>query len=178
MKPPDASIDTFGYDMGVVALGILGLGVMLSNPLLGGVLALAAPVLADYERNKVEIESKNRAKELAPQALREAAARVGPKLDEMIQEFAGRLDTWVVTAGQELHREVIEVLSAARTEKATTKPGSEASMQTCDDQGQALTAITGRLEGLRSALWTPANGEAKDIPPPPSTVPNAPGGSA
>ena len=178
MKPPDASIDTFGYDMGVVALGILGLGVMLSNPLLGGVLALAAPVLAVYVRNKVEIESKKRAKELAPQALREAAARVGPKLDEMIQEFASRLDTWVVTAGQELHREVIEVLSAARTEKATTKPGADASLQTCDDQGQTLTAITGRLEGLRSALWTPANGEAKDVPPPLPTVPNAPGGTA
>jgi ribosome biogenesis GTPase A/uncharacterized coiled-coil protein SlyX len=178
MKAPDTSVDTFTSDMGVVALGILGAGVMLSNPLVGGVLVLAAPVLAVYMRGKVEVETKKRAKELAPQALREAAARVGPKLDEMIQEFAGRLDTWVVTAGQELHREVIEVLSAARTEKASTKPGTEASIQVCDDQGQALTEITGRLEGLRSALWTPANGEAKDVPPPLPTVPNAPGGTA
>ena len=96
----------------------------------------------------------------------------------MIQEFAARLDTWVVTAGQELHREVIEVLSAARTEKASTKPGADASMQTCDDQGESLTAITGRIEGLRAALWTPANGEPKDVPPPVSAIPNSPGGTA
>ena len=178
LKAPDASVDTFGYDMGVVALGILGLGVMLTNPLLGGALALAAPVLAVYVRGKVEVEMKKRAKELAPQALREAAARVGPKLEEMINEFASRLDAWVVTAGEELHREVIEVLSSSRAEKAATKPGAEASIKVCDEQAASLTSITGRLEGMRSALWTPANGEPKDVPPPLPTTPNAPGGSA
>jgi GTP-binding protein EngB required for normal cell division len=177
MKAPDASIDTFTYDMGVVALGILGLGVMLSNPLLGGVLALAAPVLAVYVRGKVETEMKAKAKELAPAALRDAAGRVGPKLEEMINEFASRLDAWVVTAGEELHREVIEVLSSARAEKAAQGPGVEASVKTCDAQGEALTGITSRLEGLRAALWTPQNGETKDVPPVPAT-PNAPGGSA
>ncbi|MFT3775489.1 MAG: dynamin family protein [Minicystis sp.] len=177
MKAPDASVDTFGYDMGVVALGILGLGVMLSNPLLGGALALAAPVLAVYVRGKVEAEMKKKAKEMAPQAIREAASRVGPKLEEMINEFASRLDAWVVTAGEELHREVIEVLSSARAEKTAQKPGVDSSLKTCDEQGQALTGITTRLEGLRSALWTPANGETKDLPPLPTT-PNAPGGSA
>jgi len=161
-----------------VALGILGLGVMLSNPLLGGALALAAPVLAVYVRGKVEAEMKTKAKEMAPQAIRDAAARVGPKLEEMINEFASRLDAWVVTAGEELHREVIEVLSASRAEKAETRPGLESSLKVCEDQAQALVGITGRLEGLRSALWTPANGEVKDVPPPLPTTPNAPGGSA
>lgn len=177
MKAPDASVDTFGYDMGVVALGILGLGVMLSNPLLGGALALAAPVLAVYVRGKVEDEMKAKAKELAPQAIREAAERVGPKLDEMINEFASRLDAWVVTAGEELHREVIEVLSSARAEKAAQQPGVEASLAICDDQAKNLGEIQARLEGQRAALWTPSNGEAKDVPPLPTT-PNAPGGSA
>jgi hypothetical protein len=177
MKAPDASDDTFGYDMGVVALGILGLGVMLSNPLLGGALALAAPVLAVYVRGKVETEMKKKAKEMAPQAIRDAAARVGPKLEEMINEFASRLEAWVVTAGEELHREVIEVLSSARAEKAATKPGVEASLKSCEEQAEALAGITTRIEGLRSALWTPANGESKGVPPLPAT-PNAPGGSA
>lgn len=177
MKAPDASVDTFGYDVGVVGLGILGLGVMLTNPLIGAVLVAAAPVLAVIVRGRVEVEMKKKAKELAPVAIREAAARVGPKLEEMINEFAARLDAWVVTAGEELHREVIEVLSSARAEKAATKPGLEASVKSTEDQGQTLTGITGRLEGLRSALWTPANGEVKDVPPPPAT-PNAPGGSA
>jgi ribosome biogenesis GTPase A len=177
LKPPDASVDTFRYDAGIVALGVVGLGVMLSNPLLGGVLVIAAPVLAYYLHGKVEVETKKRAKELAPQALREAAAKVGPKLEEMIQEFAARLDAWVVTAGEELHREVIEVLSAARAEKAASKAGTDASIKSADEQGESLSAILARLEGMRSSLWVPANGEAKDVPPP-AAVPNAPGGSA
>jgi ribosome biogenesis GTPase A len=177
IKAPDVSVDTFGYDVGVVALATIGLGVMFTNALLGGLLALAAPMLAVYVRGKVEVETKKRAKEFAPQALREAAARIGPKLEEMIGEFAGRLDAWVVTAGEELHREVIEVLSSARAERAAAQPGSDASIKSIEEQARMLAAIHARLEGLRSALWTPANGEAKDVPAPPAT-PNAPGGSA
>jgi predicted GTPase len=177
IKAPDVSVDTFGYDVGVVALATIGLGVMFTNALLGGLLALAAPMLAVYVRGKVEVETKKRAKEFAPQALREAAARIGPKLDEMIQEFASRLDTWVVTAGEELHREVIEVLSSTRTERAATQPTADASAKSIDEHAKLLAGILARLEGLRGALWTPSNGEAKDVPPPPAT-PNAPGGSA
>ena len=95
----------------------------------------------------------------------------------MIQEFASRLDAWVVTAGEELHREVIEVLSSTRTERAATQPTADASAKAIDEHSKLLAGILGRLEGLRGALWTPANGETKDVPPPPAT-PNAPGGSA
>ena len=46
MKRLDVQIDTFGYDVGIFALFTLGLGVMFANALLGGMLALAAPILA------------------------------------------------------------------------------------------------------------------------------------
>ncbi|WP_437743904.1 dynamin family protein [Sorangium sp. So ce1504] len=178
VKPPNVEVDTFGYDVGVFALFTIGLGVMFTNALLGGILALAAPVLAVYVKEKVEAETRKKAKEMAPIALREAATRIGPKLDEMIQEFASRLDAWVVTAGQELHREVIEVLKAAREERVQAEPSSESQLKACDAQAEALQALTSRLEGLRSALWTVENGESRPIPPPVSSVPNAPGGSA
>ncbi|WP_437976262.1 dynamin family protein [Sorangium sp. So ce295] len=178
VKPPNVEVDTFGYDVGVFALFTIGLGVMFTNALLGGILALAAPVLAVYVKDKVEAETRKKAKEMAPIALREAATRIGPKLDEMIQEFASRLDAWVVTAGQELHREVIEVLKAAREERVQAEPSSESQLKACDAQAEALQALTSRLEGLRSALWTVENGESRPIPPPVSSVPNAPGGSA
>jgi len=179
LKAPDVAVDTFGYDVGVVALAAVGLGVMVTNVVLGGMLMAAAPALAYYVRGKVEVETKKKAKEFAPQALKDAAAKVGPKLDEMIQEFAGRLDAWVVSAGEELHREVIEVLSASRTERAATKPGADAQVKACDEQVEALGTVTGKLEGMRASLWTPANGEPKDVPPAPApALPNAPGGSA
>jgi hypothetical protein len=157
----------------------VGLGVAVTNLFLGGVLMAAAPALAWYVHGKVEIETKKRAKEFAPQALREAAEKIGPKLDEMIQDFAGRLDAWVVTAGEELHREVIEVLTATRAERAASAPGTDAAIKACDHQVEVLGGLHGKLEGMRSALWTPENGEPKDVPPPATpTVPNAPGGSA
>ncbi len=161
VKPPDVDVDTFGYDVGIVALFAIGAGVMFSNLLLGGALLLMSPALAVYVKSKVEVESRKRAKELAPVALKDAAEKVGPKLDEMIQGFAARLDAWVVTAGEELHREVIEVLTAARTERAAAQHGTEEALRASDAQSEELSGLTGRLEGQRSALWTPKEGEAK-----------------
>ena len=178
VKTPIVEVDTFGYDVGVFALFTVGLGVMFTNVLLGGLLFASAPVLAMYVKGKVESETRKKAKEMAPAALREAAAKVGPRLDEMIQEFAKRLDAWVVTAGEELHREVIEVLVAARTERASEQPGSESALKVCDEQAAQLDRVQGRLEGLRSSLWTPSNGESVVVPAAPTDIPNAPGGTA
>ncbi len=180
VRSPNIEVDTFGYDVGVFALFTIGLGVMFTNALLGGMLALAAPVLAVYVKDKVEAETRKKAKELAPGALREAASKIAPKLDEMIQEFAQRLDAWVVTAGEELHREVIEVLQATRAERASEQPAAEAAIRTCEEQGAQLERVQARLEGLKSSLWTPANGESAVQEPQPAAAgtPNAPGGSA
>ena len=47
-----------------------------------------------------------------PGVLRAVSEQIGPKLDQMIEDFTKKLDAWVVTAGEELHREVLEVLIA------------------------------------------------------------------
>lgn len=177
VKAPNVEVDTFGYDVGVVALATIGFGVLFTNVFLGAALFAAAPLLAVYVRGRVEAESKKRAKELAPGTLRDAAAKIGPKLDEMITQFASRLDAWVVTAGEELHREVIEVLSSSRTERQKSQPSTADAVKGCDAQAERLTSVTLRLEGLRASLWTPSNGETAALPPLPTT-PNAPGGTA
>ena len=166
LKAPDVEVDTFRYDVGVFALLTIGVGVMFTNALLGGLLALAAPVLAVYMRDKVEAETRKKAKERAPEALKEAAAKIGPKLDEMIQEFASRLDAWVVTAGEELHREVIEVLRSARDERSRAEPGQENVLATCDQQADTLAGLTKKLEALRSDLWKPASADPPNAPTP------------
>src|SRR5262249_31077205 len=49
VKPPNVDVDTFGYDVGIVALAAIGLGVLVStNLFLGGALLLARPALAVY----------------------------------------------------------------------------------------------------------------------------------
>ena len=178
VKAPNVEVDTFGYDVGVVALATIGFGVLFTNVFLGAALFAAAPLLAVYVRSKVEVESKKRAKELAPVTLRDAVAKIGPKLDEMVNQFASRLEAWVVSAGEELHREVIEVLSSSRAEREKSQPSTEDAVKACDVQADQLTAVNARLEGLRASLWTPSNGETASLPAAPSTIANAPGGTA
>jgi tRNA U34 5-carboxymethylaminomethyl modifying GTPase MnmE/TrmE len=177
VKAPNVEVDTFGYDVGVVALATVGFGVLFTNVFLGAALFAAAPLLAVYVRSMVETESKKRAKELAPGTLRDAAGKIGPKLDEMVNQFASRLDAWVVTAGEELHREVIEVLTSSRTEREKSQPSTEDAVKECDAQAEHLVSVNSRLEGLRASLWTPRNGETSPLPPV-SSIPNAPGGTA
>ncbi len=155
MKRLDVQIDTFGYDVGIFALFTLGLGVMFANALLGGMLALAAPILALVVKDRVEGEYKKRAKDLAPEVLRGAASKVAPRLDEMIDEFGGKLDAWVVTAGEELHREVLEVLHAAQdARKSGAKNEAEAHLE-IEEHATKLDKVMARINDLRAALWTP-----------------------
>jgi small GTP-binding protein len=163
VKRLDVQIDTFGYDVGIFALFTLGLGMMFANALLGGMLALAAPILALVVKDRVEGEYKRRAKDLAPEVLRAAAAKVAPKLDEMISEFGAKLDAWVVTAGEELHREVLEVLNAAQVSRRAGVQGVEEAHLEVDEQASKLKRAGTRIEDLRAALWTPAG--APKAPP-------------
>jgi predicted GTPase len=154
-KTLDIKIDTFRYEVGIVTLVTAGLGTLFANALLGVLLLVAAPVLALVVRERVQVEYRKRAKEIAPELLRTAAARIGPKLDEMVDDFAKSLDAWVVSTSEELHREVLEVLETAREarrasamDEATTRIGVES-------ESHSLTAIRTHLERQRSELWIP-----------------------
>jgi small GTP-binding protein len=177
VKRLDVQIDTFGYDVGIFALFTLGLGVMFANALLGGMLALAAPILALVVKDRVEGEYKRRAKELAPDVLRAAAAKVAPKLDEMIAEFGAKLDAWVVTAGEELHREVLEVLNAAQAARTDGAKTEEESHREVDEQATKLKRAASRIEDLRAALWGGSAGRPRERtsdnvgPPIPASLP-------
>ena len=155
VEAPDIRVDTFGYDLGVAALFSVGMGMVFSNALLGMLMAGAAPVLAYYLKGRVEVETRDKARDQAAIALREAAAKVAPKIDEMITDFQKRLDTWVVEAGKEVHRELLDVLQSANKERAETEPNAERTAKECDELTTALDEIKGRLEGLRSSLWDP-----------------------
>lgn len=155
VKRLDVQIDTFRYDAGIAALFAVGLGVMFVNVLVGGLLTLAAPVLALVLRDRIDAEYKKRAKELAPDVVRQAAEKAAPKLDEMIDEFAARLDAWVVTAGEELHREVLEVLSAAKTQRETGEKDVAQVLAEVEAQQTSLNEAVANVERIRAGLWQP-----------------------
>ncbi len=155
-KRLDVSVDTFGYDVGVVALLLGGLGVMFINPLVGAIVAVSGPIpLALVMKGRVEDELKKQAKERAHEMLRLAAQKVGPKLNEMIDEFAAKLDAWVVTASEELHREVLEVLRATRTARAVGEAEAAKGAELVEAQAARLGKARTQLDALRTALAVP-----------------------
>ncbi|WP_394822375.1 dynamin family protein [Pendulispora albinea] len=156
VKKLDVQVDTFRYDMGIAALFTVGIGVMFANVLLGGLLALAAPILALALRGKFEGEYRKKALEQAPEVLRLAAAKVGPKIDEMVDDFAQKLDTWVVTAGEELHREVLEVLKSTEEARKSGLKDEAASKKDVEEQNKQLDSAESRILGLRAELWKPS----------------------
>jgi small GTP-binding protein len=150
----DVQVDTIRYDVGVVALMFGGVALMAVNLMAGGLLAIAGPaIFAMFARGKIHEELKKRANELAPEVMRETGKKVAPKLDEHIEEFARKLDAWVVSAGEELHREIVEVLCATK-EGRDAGQGDEATVrEAVEGQAAALAGVTARIEALRSGLW-------------------------
>ncbi|HEY1691795.1 MAG TPA: dynamin family protein [Polyangiaceae bacterium] len=155
-KRLDVQVDSMKYDVGVVALMFGGVALMAVNLMAGGVLAIAGPaILAMFARGKIHEEFKKRAKELAPEVMRETAKKVAPKLDSMIDEFAQKLDAWVVSAGEELHREVVEVLQATKAARDSGQGDETTAMASVEGQAAALAKVTERIEKLRAELWAP-----------------------
>jgi small GTP-binding protein len=155
-KRLDVQIDTIRYDVGVVALMFGGVALMAVNLMAGGVLAIAGPaIFAMFARGKIHEEFKKRANELAPEVMRETAKKVAPKLDSMIEEFAQKLDAWVVTAGQELHREIVEVLHATKDARDAGEGDEAKATASVEGQVAALAKVKERIEKLRAELWAP-----------------------
>jgi small GTP-binding protein len=155
VKRLDVQIDTFNYDVGVVALFTVGVGVMFANVLLGGLLMAASPVLAIVLKSKVDEEYRKKALEAAPAVLQAVGEKIGPKLDEMIEEFAKKLDAWVVNAGEELHREVLEVLHATRDARGKGVTDEAGAKREIESQATRLDAAVKHITELRGALWEP-----------------------
>lgn len=152
----DVQIDTFKYDAGIAVLLAFGVGALFVNVLVGGLLTLAAPILALAVKGRVDAEYKKRAKELAPNVLRQTAEKVAPKLDEMVDAFAEKLDMWVVTAGEELHREVLEVLYFTKSSQAAGARDLDEVKREIEGDRQKLDDVKTKIESLRANLWPTA----------------------
>jgi hypothetical protein len=144
------------YDASVFALGALGTTVFLFvNGLVGGVMTLAAPLLAFVLRGKIGRELQAEAKERAPGAVDRVAGVLGPKLDEAIDTFGGRLSEFVAQAGAALARGIAEVLDRALVEKRNHSASSDAGAEAkaIDAALHELKAVDEQLADVRQTLW-------------------------
>src|SRR4029078_635134 len=97
--------DSFKYDVGIYAVGALGTTVMLFvNALAGGLLTLAAPILAIVLKSQIAGDIRVQAKEKVPSAVLKGAEAMKPHFDRCIDDFAKRLPALVSHAGHTLYR--------------------------------------------------------------------------
>lgn len=123
----DLRIDSFRFDVGVMALSAVGLSLMFSNLLLGGLLTLAAPAAAFALKGKLDQQSKRRAE-------REVPTQVELVADRLANELTAALAASVAA------------LCARLKQYGALWP--EALLETL----QATDASRSRLEDARSAL--------------------------
>lgn len=158
LGPGDArvelDVDSFKYDVSIYAVGALGTTVLLFvNTLVGGILTLAAPILAIVFQSRVAAEIKEQAKERGPDAIRRAAAAIGPHFEKLVDDFARRLSEFVVSAGDKLYRGISEVLDQAVAERRARGVELEPLAAATDSQLARLEEVEKQLAARRSALW-------------------------
>jgi small GTP-binding protein len=149
-------VDTLKYDASVFALGALGTTVFLFvNSMVGGLLALSAPVLAFILKGRVAAEIKAEAREQAPLAIDRVAALVGPKLDELVDGFGARLLEFVAQAGEALGKGIAEVLDRARAERQSRGAASDAQADVAavDTALKNVRALDERIAEIRQRVW-------------------------
>jgi sulfite reductase beta subunit-like hemoprotein len=115
----DLEVDTIAYDVGVFALGAFGVSIFfLANALVGGILTLAAPVLAFFLKDKVDTKIKERAREEGVRAVGIAGEKIEEEILKFIHDYGSKLRIFVETAGDRLYSQIEEVLEQIQKERS------------------------------------------------------------
>ena len=151
----ELEVDSLKYDVGVFALGALGTGIFLFvNTLVGGLLTVAAPILAYVLKDRMSGEIKNQAKKGIDEVVDRTAAAVGPRFEQIVDDFQGRLADFVTAAGDALHKGIGEVLDRALLERRNQDVDVQVRDQELAAQLARLAEIEAHVEKLRDRLWS------------------------
>ncbi len=157
----DITVDSFKYDVGIYAVGALGTTVMLFvNALAGGLLTLAAPILAIVLKSKIAGDIRIQAKEKVPAAVLNAAEAMKPHFDKCIDDFAKRLSEFVSNAGNTLYKGISEILDRTMRERREAGGAIDGLRQATSQQIGQVAATRLALTQLREGLWS-----AEEPPP-------------
>jgi gas vesicle protein len=148
------NVDTFGYDFLVytgLSIGTIALYVG-SLYFAGFMLAAAVPALAYLAKNRTDSEYKRLCLEKLPGLIRSSADKIGPKLDEMIDDFANKLDQFIKEASEDLHKELLDVLKSVKQLRSGTEEEIENQKKDVVELGAKVTLVDGELKRLKSSL--------------------------
>ncbi|HEY6175205.1 MAG TPA: dynamin family protein [Kofleriaceae bacterium] len=165
----EITVDSFKYDIGIYAMGALGTTVMLFvNALAGGLLTLAAPILAIVVKSKIAGDIRIQAKERVPAAVLKAAEAMKPHFDKCIDDFARRLSEFVSNAGNTLYKGISEILDRTMAERREHAGGLAELKSATTRQIEQIRAAGSALRQLREGLWASddlAGATAGELPP-------------
>ncbi len=152
----DITVDSFKYDVGIYAVGALGTTVMLFiNALAGGLLTLAAPILAILLKSKIAGDIRVQAKEKMPAAVLKAAEAMQPHFDRCIDDFAKRLSEFVTNAGNTLYKGISEILDRTISDRREAGGAVDQMKSATASQIEQVTSVRAALAQLREGLWSP-----------------------
>jgi GTP-binding protein EngB required for normal cell division len=150
----EISVDSFKYDVGIYAVGALGTTVMLFvNALAGGLLTLAAPILAIVLKSKIAGDIRVQAKEKVPGAVLKAAEAMKPHFDQCIDDFGRRLSEFVSNAGNTLYKGISEILDRTMRERRERSGAIGEMREATAAQISTVRATTSALRQLREGIW-------------------------
>ena len=152
----DITVDSFKYDVGIYAVGALGTTVMLFvNALAGGLLTLAAPILAIVLKSKIAGDIRVQAKEKVGAAVLSAADAMKPHFAQVIDDFGKRLSGFVSTAGNTLYKGISEILDRTMAERREAGTHVDVLRGSTTTQIEQVGAVRKALGSLRAGLWSP-----------------------
>jgi predicted GTPase len=157
----DIDVDSFKYDVGVYAVGALGTTLFLFvNTLAGGLLTLAAPILAIVLKSKVAGDIREQAKERVPGAVSRAAEAMGPHFDSCIDEFSGRLGDFVASAGNALYKGISEILDQTIAERRRDEEQIDTLRAETAEQVRRVEVVRAELAAMRADIWSRGDPES------------------
>ncbi len=164
--------DSFMYDLGVYAVGALGTTVFLFvNTLAGGLLTLAAPVLAIVLKSKVAGDIKEQARERAPGVILSASEAMAPFFDECIDDFGQRLRNFVTSAGVNLYKGITEVLESTIEQRQESQDVIAPLVKIVQDDSMEVAQIRIALKNVQEKIWAAKSEDEEGEPINPEEMP-------
>jgi hypothetical protein len=159
----EIDVDTFKYDVGVYAVGALGTTMLFFvNALAGGLLTLAAPILAIIIKSKVAGDIREQAKERVPGVVLRAAEAMAPHFTGCVDDFARRLSAFVNSAGNTLYRGISEILDQTIADKRRGEAAAGAVREETGEKAREVAAIRVQVDALRAELWAASAGASQE----------------
>jgi len=103
-------------------------------------------------------EIKAQAKKGVEEVVDRTAQAVGPRFEQIVDDFQARLADFVTAAGEALHKGIGEVLDRALAERKAQGVDVDVRDVEIGAQLVQLAAIESRMKALRDRLWADSQG--------------------